>query len=350
MNIKKATALLTLTFFLIAVLFGCAKGAEFDNKSNNIAIITKGSDSTFWNDMKNGALSAATEYNVNVTFEGPENEEDYNAQNKMIENAVSNNVGVIILSAIDFEKNADAVQKAINSGIKVITVDSDVDVNGKELFVGTNNIEAGKKAAKQAVDLCKEQKSINIGIVNYGANTENGKGRLKGFTDYINKIDNAKIVDTVNVESTVEAEVPDYRATAPNYYNNVANITRDDLAAVYGELPNPEIDTNKKIDLYCCLNDARHTKWGGKLCNMITKIMSGMGSDANGDGKMLAAMATQIPIRNFIAMSMGVFSPAMAEGLLMMLNDDESSFVGFNKIFWRLGGALTRLPALLKSI
>ena len=91
MNIKKATALLTLTFFLIAVLFGCAKGTEFDNKSNNIAIITKGSDSTFWNDMKNGALSAATEYNVKVTFEGPENEEDYNAQNKMIENAVSNN-------------------------------------------------------------------------------------------------------------------------------------------------------------------------------------------------------------------------------------------------------------------
>ena len=118
----------------------------------------------------------------------------------MIENAVSNNVGVIILSAIDFEKNADAVQKAINSGIKVITVDSDVDVNGKELFVGTNNIEAGKKAAKQAVDLCKEQKSINIGIVNYG-----GKGRLKGFTDYINKIDNAKIVDTVNVESNKES-------------------------------------------------------------------------------------------------------------------------------------------------
>ena len=159
-----------------------------------------------------------------------------------------------------------------------------------------------------------------------------------------------KLTAEINVESTVDAQVPDYRQTAPNYYNNVANITRDDFAAVYGELPNPEIDTNKKIDLYCCLNDARHTKWGGKLCNMITKIMSGMGSDANGDGKMLAAMATQIPIRNFIAMSMGVFSPKMADGLLMMLNDDESSFVGFNKIFWRLGGALTRLPALLKSI
>lgn len=159
-----------------------------------------------------------------------------------------------------------------------------------------------------------------------------------------------RLTATVYVESTVECEIPDYRASAPNYYNDVANITRDDFAAVYGELPNPEIDTTKKIDRYCCLNDARHTKWGGKLCRLIEKIMSKMGSAENGDGKMLAAMATQIPVRNFVSMSMGVFSEEMAEGLLMMLNDDESSFVGFSKIFWRLGGALVKLPNLLKSI
>ena len=161
-----------------------------------------------------------------------------------------------------------------------------------------------------------------------------------------------KLSGTVNVESTVEAEIPDYRKTAPAYYTaDINGMKGEQFAAVYGaELPSPEFDRNKKIDIYCCLNDARHTKWGGRICRMIEGIMSKMGSDANGDGKMLAAMATQIPIRNFIAMSMGVFSPDMADGLLMILNDDKSSFVGFNKIFWRLGGALTRLPALLKSI
>ncbi len=159
-----------------------------------------------------------------------------------------------------------------------------------------------------------------------------------------------RLTKTVTVEGTVDAEIPDYRATAPNYYNNVAGITRDDFAAVYGTLPSPDIDESKKIDKYCCLNDARHTKWGGRLCRMIEGIMSKMGSDANGDGKMLAAMATQIPIRNFVAMSMGAFSEAQAEGLLMMLNDDQSSFVGFSKIFWRLGGTIGRLPKLLKSI
>lgn len=161
-----------------------------------------------------------------------------------------------------------------------------------------------------------------------------------------------KLTDTVNVKSTVEAVVPDYRETAPAYYTaDIKNITDEQWTAVYGqELPSREVDRSKPIDIYCCLNDARHTKWGGKICRLIENIMSKMGSDANGDGKMLAAMATQIPIRNFIAMSMGVFSPEMADGLLMMLNDDKSTFVGFSKIFWRIGGALTRLPALLKSI
>ena len=161
-----------------------------------------------------------------------------------------------------------------------------------------------------------------------------------------------RLTETVNVTSTVEAQTPDYRKTAPAYYTADLNgMKGEQFEAVYGQkLPSPAFDKSKKIDIYCCLNDARHTKWGGRICKLIEGIMSKMGSDANGDGKMLAAMATQIPIRNFIAMSMGVFSPEMADGLLMILNDDRSSFAGFNKIFWRLGGALAKLPHLLRSV
>lgn len=161
-----------------------------------------------------------------------------------------------------------------------------------------------------------------------------------------------KLSATVNVESTVDAVIPDYKSTAPAYYTaDIANMKDEQFEAILGsKLPSNEPDTTKKIDIYCCLNDARHTKWGGKICNLIEGIMSKMGSAENGDGKMLAAMATQIPIRNFISMSMGVFSPEMADGLLMILNDDQSSAKGLGKIVIRIGGALTRLPALLKSI
>ncbi len=161
-----------------------------------------------------------------------------------------------------------------------------------------------------------------------------------------------KLAKAVNVTSDSTAVIPDYKASAPAYYTaDISAITDAQFEAVLGRpVPSSERDTTKPIDIYCCLDDARHTKWGGRLCRLIEGIMAKMGSDANGDGKMIAAMATQIPIRNFIAMSMGVFGVEMADGLLMILNDDKSSFLGLCKIILRIGPAITKLPALLKSI
>ena len=161
-----------------------------------------------------------------------------------------------------------------------------------------------------------------------------------------------KLIKIVTVNSTSDAVIPDYSASAPAYYTaDLSGMNGAQFEAVLGRaLPDSERDITKPVDIYCCLDDARHTKWGGRICRLIEGIMAKMGSDANGDGKMLSAMATQIPIRNFIAMSMGVFSVEMADGLLMILNDDKSSFIGLMKIIGRIIPAITKLPALLKSI
>lgn len=161
-----------------------------------------------------------------------------------------------------------------------------------------------------------------------------------------------RLSKTITVESIVIAKIPDYRESAPAYYTaDINNMNGSQFEAVYGKLmPSSEINRTKKIDIYCCINDAKYTKWGGKIAKLIQFIMTKMGSAENGDGAMLAAMATQIPIRNFVQMSMGVFSPKMAEGLINILNDDESTFIGINKIFWRIGSVLIKLPKLLKSI
>lgn len=123
----------------------------------------------------------------------------------MIENAVYRNVGAIILSAIDFEKNAPAVRKAAEKGIKIITVDSDVDVAEKELYIATDNYSAGQKTADVAQKLCGDKESINIGIVNYGENTENGSKRLQGFKDGIKNIKNARIVAMISISSNAQS-------------------------------------------------------------------------------------------------------------------------------------------------
>ena len=196
MNPKKIVSLV-LAFSMTVCLCACSK----TDSKEYIAVIAKAVNSDFWHNVNNGVLSAATEYNVTVTFEGPENEENYYAQNSLIENAVKNGADAIVLSAIDYNNSVDTVNAAVREGVKVIAIDSDVNSDAVSLFIGTDNIAAGKEAGKAAVDGFSADSEIIIGLVNYNANTDNGNQREKGFREYIGTVSNARIAASVTAES-----------------------------------------------------------------------------------------------------------------------------------------------------
>lgn len=202
MKIKRFLAQL-LSAVLCMTLAGCY-GNESDAKKN-IAVIVKAVDSDFWHSVKNGVNSAAIEYNVSVSFEGPENEEDYKAQNDMIKKAVSDGADVIILSAIDYVKSNDAVEYAVKNGVKVITIDSSIESENVSLFIGTDNVGAGRAAGEAAVSGFSSDEKIYIGLVNYNADTDNGRQRETGFREYIKNVENAQIITMVTADSNAES-------------------------------------------------------------------------------------------------------------------------------------------------
>ncbi len=156
---------------------------------------------------------------------------------------------------------------------------------------------------------------------------------------------------TVNVTSTVEAEVPDYRKTAPCYYMaDVQDIPDSAFEAVLGrEIPSPTLDITAPITLANSLGDARYTKWGGRINSLLNTAMDAIFDPSDSMSGMLKAMALEIPIRNFVTMSAGVFSAEMAEGLLMILNS-QGAGKGLGKILKGLVGAIKNIPELLKAI
>ena len=181
---------------------GCGTATE----QRTVAVIAKSVTSDFFHNMRNGLYAAATEYNVTVTFDGPENEEDYATQNRMIEQAVEDGVDAIVLSAIDYTRSDAVVEEAVRRGVKVLTVDSNIGSSAVSLFIGTDNREAGRAAALAALDDSSTERLVNIGLVNYTAETDNGRQRVEGFREYIDDIPNARVVAEITAESnTVSA-------------------------------------------------------------------------------------------------------------------------------------------------
>lgn len=163
------------------------------------------------------------------------------------------------------------------------------------------------------------------------------------------------LTETINVESTVETIVPDYKATAPAYYTaDVLNIPVSQFQVVLGcEIPSDEILPGEKLTILNTVGDAANTKWGKRINAVIRKITEfaikkgAGGEDAN--SLMMQTMFTQVPIRNFISMSMGVFSEKMAESFLLILND-EAPIRGIFKLLGGLIPGLFKIGSLLKSI
>ncbi len=199
MKFKILLPILILAFLAVSVS-GCGKKDEI-----KISVIVKSVDSDFWQNFKNGVDSAATEYNVKLTFEGPQNEEDYLSQNEMITKAAENGTNVIVLSAIDRTRNAPAVNAAVRKGVRVIAADSALDSSLVSLFVGTNNPKAGEAAGKALISQFSDGEKIKLGIIGCGKKTENIIQREEGLREYLSNLDNVETVSSATAESNVES-------------------------------------------------------------------------------------------------------------------------------------------------
>lgn len=202
MRNKRADRIISLFVALFLLTF-LASGCASSDGIGEIAVIVKATDSDFWRSVSDGVKAASTEYNVTTTFTGPDNEEDYLTQNSMIVSAVARGVDAIVVSAIDYELSADAIDAAAAAGVRVIMIDSGVDSDKTECFIGTDNSEAGRLAGEAAMNLFPGGKAV-IGLVNCESEAENLVERERALKAFIAE-NNGTIAGEVSVPSDTES-------------------------------------------------------------------------------------------------------------------------------------------------
>lgn len=160
-----------------------------------------------------------------------------------------------------------------------------------------------------------------------------------------------RLETVITVESTVECEIPDYSESAPCYYGaGIESVSKEEFEAVLGRpVPRATVDPTEELDITCSIESAAHTKQGKFIYNAVNTLIDKFMKDDDPNKPMMMAMAVQIPVKDFISMSMGVFSEKMAAGLLDILNG-RGTMKGIGKILSGLGNALKNIGALMDSI
>ena len=188
---------------LALALAGCAALPQDAPTSRyKVALIAKSTGLEFWNAVFTGAQAAATEYNIDLVVTAPENEEDFEGQNALIEDAVADGAKAIIFSAIDYEANAAAIDAAAQAGVVIINIDSQVNSGHVAAYIGVDNYGAGRMAAQSALDGVPGQ--LNVGLINYEVNGANGRDRAAGAMDTFEQSGRAQVVATAQTHPNAD--------------------------------------------------------------------------------------------------------------------------------------------------
>jgi ribose transport system substrate-binding protein len=159
-----------------------------------IPVISKGFQHQFWQAVKAGAQKAATEFNVDMTFEGPETEAMVDKQVEMLQTALDKKPAAICLAALDSKAMTPLLEKAKAANIPVIGFDSGVDSDIPVTTAATDNVAAAAMAADKLAAAIGD--SGEVAVIVHDQTSRTGIDRRDGFLNQMkSKHPNVTIVD-----------------------------------------------------------------------------------------------------------------------------------------------------------
>jgi ribose transport system substrate-binding protein len=206
---------------LMGISVACGGGGESTGgtaaKKYRFAVIPKALDLPVFDYARKGAERAAKELgNVEVIWRGPETG-DQLKQKEILETFITQRVDGIAISCLNGDFLTEAINRAVDSGIPVVTWDADAPNSKRLAFYGVDDKAGGRIMGEEAVKLLNGKGTVAL-MTSIGAT--NLQRRLDGVLEVLAKYPDIKIVETFDVkEDTVKAA--ELIATGMNRYPNL---------------------------------------------------------------------------------------------------------------------------------
>ncbi len=174
-----------------------------DAKDIVIAVIPKVAV-PFFDDCNTGAAGEAKAEGVQYQWVVPQNTQG-STQVKILEDLISKKVDGIAISVNEPKSVQAIIKKAMASGIKVLTFDSDSANSGRSMYIGTSNTAAGQTMGESMAKAIGGTGEVAIVTGQLGA--ANLNERISGIKTALAKYPGIKIVATEGTEDDLARAV-----------------------------------------------------------------------------------------------------------------------------------------------
>ena len=154
-------------------------------RTKTIAVIPKGTSHLFWVSIQAGALAAGQKFKVQVLWNGPALETEYDRQIQILDSMIARHVDGIAIAAAERKALVQPIDRAAALGIPLTVFDSGVDTTNYLTFLATNNDEAGRMGARELARLLGGHGQI--AIVMHTPGSASTMDRERGFEETIQR-------------------------------------------------------------------------------------------------------------------------------------------------------------------
>jgi ribose transport system substrate-binding protein len=207
--------IIMLTYCMTAlVLAGCGDNTQHNAPSgsnkpvsagltNEIALITKLTNTVFWKSVLAGAQAAGKESGYTIVWDGPNRETNIAAQIRMVDNAIDKGFAGVAIAPVDRAALVSSVNKLSELGIPCVIIDSGVETLNFVSFISTYNSLSGELAARRMGKILNGKG--NVIVVRHLDGSQATVKRVVGFCQTLtNEFPNIKIVDSQSGQDTAE--------------------------------------------------------------------------------------------------------------------------------------------------
>lgn len=197
---KHNGAMLLLVAVLLLSLIGCAAAQR--PLRMTLILKTEADVAEFWGMLLSGVEKAADEYGVELNVLAAPTETSIDEQIELIYQTIEEKPDVMILSAADYDRCAEAAQQAIDAGIDVVAVDTDVSAPGRACFVSSNNYQIGLEMGRQMASYLPD--GGQVAVIQHILTTTTGVDRTQGVLDALEQAGNIEILGSFCCDNSID--------------------------------------------------------------------------------------------------------------------------------------------------